>query len=189
MQNSEKRGRKLGSTAQKILLLLEAGIILGLTTRPDRYFKVLKDTAREWKRINSQILHENIKRLYRSQLVTYRENLDKTVSLILARNGKEILLRYRLDNMTIPKPARWDGLWRLVIFDIPERLRKGRVALRNKLKELGFHRLQKSVFVFPYECRNEIDFVIEIFELRPYVRYLVVKEIDTATHLKHIFSL
>src|SRR3989344_4593151 len=59
----------------------------------------------------------------------------------------------------IKKPARWDKLWRLVIFDIPEEERTGRMALAAKLKELGFYPLQKSVFIHPYECKDEIDFI------------------------------
>jgi DNA-binding transcriptional regulator PaaX len=76
-----------------------------------------------------------------------------------------------------------------VVFDIPEKLKRGRDALREKLKELGFYELQKSVFVFPYECRDEIEFIIEIFELRKYVRFGVLEEIDNELHLKKIFEL
>ena len=56
-----------------------------------------------------------------------------------------------------------DGEWRIVIFDIPEKFKKAREALRMKLKELGFLELQKSVFIFPYECEDEINFIVEVF--------------------------
>src|SRR3990167_2211250 len=65
---------------------------------------------------------------------------------------------------------KWDKKWRVVIFDIPEKSRMARDALRRKLKELEFRELQKSVFVHPYECKKEIDFIIEFFNLRHYVR-------------------
>ena len=83
----------------------------------------------------------------------------------------------------------WDGKWRLVIFDIPEEIRKGRDALREKLRKLGFYELQKSVFVFPHECKDEVDFVIEFFGLREYVRYGVLESIDNNFHLKKVFNL
>ena len=83
----------------------------------------------------------------------------------------------------------WDGRWRLVIFDVPEKLRKGRDALREKLKDLGFYELQKSVFIFPYECKNEIDFLIEFFHLRKFVRYGILEKIDNDLHLRKVFGL
>ena len=97
-------------------------------------------------------------------------------------------LTYRFEEMRI-EGRTWDGKWRLVVFDIPEKLRKGRDALRAKIKELGFYELQKSVFVFPYECRDEIDFIVEFFGLRKYVRYGVLEFIDNELHLKEIFDL
>ncbi len=66
---------------------------------------------------------------------------------------------------------------------------KARDALRERLKNLGFYELQKSVFVFPYECQDEVNFLIEFFNLRKYVRYAVVESIDNDLHLRKIFNL
>ncbi len=49
--------------------------------------------------------------------------------------------------------------------------------------------MQKSVFIHPYECKNEIDFITEIFYLVPYVRFLRVKDIDIEIDLKNRFHL
>jgi len=38
----------------------------------------------------------------------------------LSLSGKKRILRYDLDNMKIKKPLKWDGYWRIVVFDIPE---------------------------------------------------------------------
>lgn len=86
------------------------------------------------------------------------------------------------------KRGEWDGKWRLVVFDIPERIKKARDALRGKLRELGFYELQKSVWVFPYGCKNEIDFIIEFFNLKKYVRFCILESIDNELHLKKIFG-
>lgn len=181
--------KHLGPASKKVLLLLEAGLALSLTRRPDHYFRILKKVSKEWKKINERYLRETIKRLYQSKLVDYRENQDGTVTLILSEKGKNKILRYDLDKIEVKKPARWDKLWRLVIFDIPEEKRAGRVALVAKLKELDFYPLQKSVFVHPYECKDEINFILEIFNLVPYVRFLRVKDIDVALDLRERFRL
>jgi len=181
--------RHIGPASKKILLLLETGLVLSLTRRPDHYFRVLKNASKEWKKINERYLRESIKRLYQSKLVDFKENSDGTVRLILSEKGKNKILKYDLDKIEITKPIRWDKLWRVVIFDIPEEENKGRGALRAKLKELGFYPLQKSVFIHPYECKDEIDFIVEIFELAPYVRFMRVKDIDVEQDLKERFHL
>ena len=84
---------------------------------------------------------------------------------------------------------KWDGMWRLVMFDIPERFKKGRNALSLKLKQMGFYPMQKSAFISPYECKNEVDFVVELFNLKLYVRFILVKETDIDLDLKNKFQL
>lgn len=180
---------KIGPVGRKVLLLLGAGLALGLTHQPDQYFRIIKSASREWQKINRQSLYKAIRKLYQSKLIDYKENDDGTITLILTGDGGNRVLRYNLDKIEIKKPARWDRLWRIVIFDIPEKQKEGRNALAAKLKQLGFYPFQKSVFIFPYECRNEIDFIIEVFNLRLYVRFIVAKETDIDLDLKHKFRL
>ena len=181
--------KHLGPASKKVLLLLEAGVVLSLTRRPDHYFRILKKVSKEWKKINERYLRETIKRLYQSKLVDYKENSDGTIRLTLSEKGKNKILKYDLDKIEIKKPVQWDKLWRLVVFDIPEDKNLGRKALAAKLKELGFYPMQKSVFIHPYECKDEIDFIVEIFNLAPYVRFLRVKDIDIELDLKERFHL
>ena len=180
---------KMGPVMQKALLLIEGGLVLGLTTRPDVYFKILKKISKEWKKVNERALRKAIRKLYQSQLIDYKENNDGTVSLILTDKGKKKYLQYNPDAIKIPKPSRWDHLWRLVIFDIPEEKKKGRDALAAKLKGLGFYPVQKSVFIHPYECKNEVDFIVELFDLKSYVRFFIVKETDIEPDLRSRFNL
>ena len=181
--------KKLGPTSKKILLLLEGGLALSLTRRPDIYFSIVKKIAKEWKKINERSLRDSISKLYKSKMIDFRENQDGTVLTVLTNKGKKQILKYDIDKIEIKKPARWDKLWRLVVFDIPEDKNLGRKALAAKLKELGFYPMQKSVYIYPYECKDEIDFITEIFELSPYVRFLRVKDIDIELDLKERFYL
>ena len=107
----------------------------------------------------------------------------------MSKLGKKYALHCKLDEMQIKTPDRWDGLWRIVIFDIPEKRKKAREALRSKLKELGFRELQKSVLVYPYECENEVDFICEVFELRNNVRYIKTNYISNEAELKLKFDI
>ena len=91
--------------------------------------------------------------------------------------------------MLIPKPARWDRKWRIVIFDIPEYLKSTRDIMRARLKQIGMIELQKSVFVHPYPCEKEIEFLTEFYEVKPHVRLIIAESIDSEFHLKTKFKL
>lgn len=156
-----------------------AGVALGLSRTPKNYFKILRDIPKEWREIERKRLLSIVREFYNDRLVDYRENKDGEVEIILTKEGKKKAIKYQLDEMEIKRPDRWDGKWRMVIFDIPEKKKKAREALRNKLKDLGFKELQKSVFIYPYECENEIDFITEVFEIRSYVRF---GRLDTFTN-------
>jgi len=84
--------------------------------------------------------------------------------------------------------ARWDGLWRVVIFDIPVHYNKARTAFRAKLKELGFVQIQKSVWVCPYPCETEILFVADFFSVRRYIEIMEVRSFLHETRLRTHFS-
>ena len=75
------------------------------------------------------------------------------------------------------------------MFDIPERLKKVRETLRYQLKRLGFLELQKSVFVLPYECEHELEYITEFYNIRKYVRVILADKIDNELDLKNKFSL
>src|SRR3990167_8784582 len=62
---------------------------------------------------------------------------------------------YRLESLTIDPNQTWDGLWRVVIWDVPESQRKRRNQIRLVLKHLGFIRIQQSIWVTPFERSEE----------------------------------
>lgn len=179
----------LGVTQKKVLLLLFGGLALGLSGSPRRYFKVLKAIQKEWQEIDRQVLRKAIKSLYESKLIKEKQNSDGTVTLVLTEKGKEKALVYDLDNMKIKKPKQWDKKWRVVLFDIPEKIKKTREAVRNHLKNLGFYEFQKSVFVYPYDCRDEIEYIIEFYDIRRFVRFIIADSIDNELHLKKYHKL
>ncbi|MDP2855982.1 MAG: hypothetical protein Q8N90_02540 [bacterium] len=184
-----KKRVRIGKTMEQIMVLMQGGLALSLSRRPDAHFKILKNIGKELYKINQKHLRQAIKNLYTSQLITCKEDENGNVTLILNDKGKKRALQYNLDAIQIKKPAQWDGLWRLVIFDIPENKKQTRNALSFKLKQMNFYPMQKSVFIHPYDCKNEIDFLIELFDLRPFVRFLIVQKTDIDLKLKNYFDL
>jgi len=103
--------------------------------------------------------------------------------------GKKKVLSYDLEKIKITRQKKWDGYWRLVIFDIPEKNKKARKALSKKLNDMEFFPFQKSVFVCPFECANEIEFVAEFFGVKKYVKRILVKEIENDEFLRSFYNL
>lgn len=174
---------------KKVILLLSAGLALGLTRNPNQYFRVIRETVKEWDDINKRSLDQAIYSLYKSKLVSTKDNHDGTLTLVLSKDGERLALTYNIENMEIKTPAHWDGRWRIVMFDVPEKFKRVRDALRMHLKSMGFYEFQKSVFVHPYPCAKEIDFIIELYLARKYIRFIVATDIDNALELKRHFHL
>lgn len=179
----------MSGTKQKMLLLLLAGIALGFARSPKNYFKILESVSLDWKKIERDKLYRAVREFYKERLVDYREKENEIVEIILTENGRKKALKYKIDELEIKRPVKWDEIWRIVIFDIPEKRKRAREALRLKLRKLGFKELQKSVFIYPYECEDEINFIVEIFGIRPFVRFLRATSITNDAQLKIRFKL
>ena len=156
--------------------------VLGTMINPTTSFTL---DGRPYQREN---YYQALRHLKEKKLVKIEHKKEKTI-IRITKKGKKRVLKYNLDAMRIKKSKQWDGLWRMVIFDIPEEKRGGRDALRSKLKTLGFYKLQKSVFVYPYECEKEITFIKEYYYLDKYVSFVRAKDIDQGSTLKDFFGL
>jgi DNA-binding transcriptional regulator PaaX len=69
----------------------------------------------------------------------------------LSEKGVKKADKYQINDLKIKKPGVWDKKWRVLIFDISDKHKTKREALRGKLKQLRLYQLQKSVWVCPYD--------------------------------------
>lgn len=74
----------------------------------------------------------------------------------LTKKGRKLLDEIYLSNFKITKTDKWDGLWRLVSYDVPEKYKKSRNIFRKVLENNGFIQIHKSLWVSPYDCKEEI---------------------------------
>ena len=94
---------------------------------------------------------------------------DDKIRIELTAKGKEKARKYSIENISIKPVQGWDGRWRLVMFDIPEKDRYIRGIFRDKLVHLGFFRVQQSVWVYPHDCEKEINSLMRILHLEDFV--------------------
>lgn len=171
-----------------LLALLTGAAVLVALSSPYGTRRLLKGLGYELEKWRERRkLFWTLAYLRRKKYISYRHHPDGTTSIVLTEDGRKRALHYKLETLTLTKPKRWDGKWRLVAFDVPEEKRTGRNALRNKLRELGLVQLQKSLWAWPYKCKDEVDFVAETFDIGPYVHYIVAESLTSAKFLEYKF--
>jgi hypothetical protein len=128
-------------------------------------------------------------RLRKQGLIKIEER-NHQVYISLTPEGRQRAGAFQIDKLHIQKPKRWDRKWRILLFDIPEKRKISREALRGKLKELGFVQFQKSVWVHPYNCKAEMELLQEFFGLsRDEMRLIVADSLDGDRELRQQFKL
>ncbi|MBI5134984.1 hypothetical protein HZA86_02000, partial [Candidatus Uhrbacteria bacterium] len=146
-------------TAEEALRLLADIIVAPYTARPSsrKYaYAYLRKHSIDRARFR-KTLHYLISRGY-----VYDTVVGKQRYLEVTSRGRKVLDQPPL---LIPTPKRWDQRWRIVLFDIPATYTKTRNYFREHLKDWGFLPMQRSVYVYPFDCHREVGQLIEFFKL------------------------
>lgn len=91
------------------------------------------------------------------------------------------------DEIEIKRPKKWDGKWRIVVFDVPEDCKRKRDVLRSKLRTLGFYRIQMSVYVYPFECSEAIRGISSRLNIRKFVLIMISEIIENEKKIINVF--
>jgi len=129
-----------------------------------------------------------LKQLRQQEFINHKEDYNGSLLLSLSEKGRLRALNYvfrRLDN----KKEKWDRKWRMISFDIPNSCVKGRKALSYRLKTGGFYKLQESLFVYPYDCKKEIEALVKLFKIEKYICFGLLESINRQNELLRHFKL
>lgn len=182
---------RVGAVNRKILLTLLGGVALGLSSSPGQYFRTFRKLRKEWQKINQGNFNRSFRKLSSEKLIQEQKLPDGSFKLVLTEKGKKVArqLSFLGSAINFKKPKKWDGKWRVVLFDIPEKDRLFRNILRAHLYELDFKKLQHSVFVSPYPFEKEILDLVALYSAEKYVRVITATMIDNEKNLKkHFFK-
>lgn len=183
------------TASQWIIALAVTGVLLTspyggkVISQVIKAYLVEKARAKEiQKEIDSKNISKALYDLKKRRIIQVKEKNGK-VRIILTEKGWLKKLNYDMERMTIPKPTRWDKSWRFLVFDIPEDKRLIRDEFRAGLKRLGFIQFQQSVWVYPYPCEQEVDFLAEYLKVNRFLTLLTVKIKDDAPLRAHFKRL
>jgi len=127
------------------------------------------------------------RRLYEARRLGYFE--EKSNQYTLTKKGMHLLNEDTIWNLEIPTPAKWDGKWHAVLFDIPTRRKKYRDVLRLRLKELGLVLYQDSVWVYPYPLEETIGKVADFYMLSANISFATIEKLTGEEKLRETFNL
>ncbi len=98
--------------------------------------------------------------------------------LQLTDKARRRLAKREMHHISIDIPNIWDGTWRVVMYDIPEKKGGARRALGGSLRKLGFFQLQKSAWIMPFPCRDQVANIAAYFDIDTYVTYFEAQYLD-----------
>lgn len=129
---------------------------------------------KDWSKYNLPRLRYNLKRLHQRKIIEIVEK-NGISEIKLTGKGRTELLKFDLENFELKHQGKWDGKWRLVIYDISKFKKKNQELFRIMLKKLQLLQLQRSVYLTPYPCEKEIRFLKEYFDIG---REVIVMRVD-----------
>ncbi|HSE35549.1 MAG TPA: hypothetical protein VLB83_05510 [Candidatus Paceibacterota bacterium] len=189
----EEVGDRLGKYQRAVLSALGVAGVLAVGAIAPNVIGLISKVEHDRKRAARErspryIIDRACKRLIEAGFVRRVEENGGTY-LRLTEKGSASLTRYMLDGQKIPEPKRWDGHWRMVIYDIPESRKGKRNMLQSSLAEVGFIRLQDSVWVYPHEVAALVVMLKAEFRLGKDVLYLRAESIEHDAWLRRAFNL
>ena len=118
-------------------------------------------------------IYKAIDRLEKDGLLRKRRK-EKNTFLHLTEKGKKAVRKHRKSGGHASR--KWDGKWRVVIFDVPEKRAQARKYLRNYLKSLGFGMVQRSIWITPYDLGRLVDHFSTKMKITDCIYHLTVTQ-------------
>ena len=168
--------------------LVLAGIITIAATSPFFVVNILKG-FKGFKKYPNKKVYDTFYKLKKQGLINFYKK-NNQIYISLTEKGKRRAGWMQINDLKIKKPKKWDGKWRILLFDIAEMKREYREALRGKLKDLNFQLFQKSAWIMPYDCSREVNLLKSFFGLKDgEVRLIVSNNIGDDKELRSSFEL
>lgn len=186
----KKRNVKIGPIGEAILSILVAGTLVTTVAMFPGVVYIIAPFIKKKKYSPRQAISKNLESLITSGLVIQTKNTEGKISLQLTKKGAwEAMLRHQTLPTARNEKKDWDGIWRVVIFDVPNVKNIQRSDLRRAMRMYGFKPLQKSAWVYPFECDNFIALLKSHLGVSHDVLYMKASYIENDRYLRKEFLL
>ena len=172
--------KRLSKRQKEVLKTIGYVGILGAAIFAPNILKILK-----FSKANQRYQYKKIvQKLYNEKIIYLSGE-----RIQLTKKGLGLLKMIQTKEISIKPKKKWNGIWHLVCYDIPENLKKERDCFRRKLIESGFCKIQLSLWVYPYDCKEEIAIISQNLRISPFVAYLNTKYLPRQKFLIRFFKL
>lgn len=87
----------------------------------------------------------------------------------ITQKGRGKIIKMNFESLRFKKEKSWDKKIWLIFADIPVELRSQANVFRKKIKNMGLFTLQRSIWAYPYDIRDEVNFISKYYGLDQYV--------------------
>jgi DNA-binding transcriptional regulator PaaX len=183
----KERRIKIGHIGNTILGLVAVAGAVGVLTLFPGVALGIAPFIKKKKYKQKQAIQKSLDSLIQNGLLKRSFDKDGCEKIELTKRGRwEALLRAPSVDT---RSKKWDSLWRVVVFDIPQDKQKERTELRRAMRLFGFRLLQKSVWVYPFPCDDFILILKERLGVSHDVLYMKVSYIENDKHLRKEFHI
>lgn len=116
-------------------------------------------------------------------------NSDNKKYVKITPRGKTKLNSLLLENTEALVPQTWDGLWRIIILDLPEERKSERESLRYLLKKANFVCVKNTVWISPFPYEHLFSNIKKDLGLSTELMIIVADKLDDQTQKAFLASI
>ncbi|MDO8562008.1 MAG: hypothetical protein Q7S05_04260 [bacterium] len=175
-----------------VALLIVGGVFTVLSIEPVLLAAAMP-FAREYRNTpkDRRRFQKTFSYLRQKKYVTVQSRKGQAEISLTEHGKKRARVNYFSTEASLPiKERKWDKVWRLIMFDIPVGEQLKRDAFRHMVKRLGAVMFQQSVWIYPYNCSEQVSFLSRYFDLpQDNLRLVVSSDIGDDSALRKHFGI
>ncbi len=181
---TEEQIEKFKNVSQIILGIIGvAGVIVLSAVAPnifvaaDKLFNNRSRGRKYTKKVKDLKLSQAFYYMKRSGQIKIKST-GKDFLVSLTKLGRKRLRKLQFETLQIPQNQKWDGKWWQVAADIPTKYKLGADLLRQKIKDMNFFPLQRTLWFYPFDPRDEVEFIANHYNIGRFVTVMEISRLD-----------
>lgn len=188
IEQTAKKRRAWNNIQRAVLSTVAVSGVLLVAMAAPNALQILGGGTRKRYHFNYQV-KSTLGRLVEKGYIRFIEKNGRKYAEITEEGRHVFAVEEKRAQLRLKKKRRWDKRWRIIVFDIPEQYKNYRNQLRTRIQDIGFVRVQDSVWVFPYDCEDLVQLLKTDLRVGTYVLYAVAESIENDAALRKHFNL
>ncbi len=185
-----KTRKRIGKVGAAILCTIATVGVVSLFALTPGIAHIVGPFIKKKKFSQKQILQKNVDSLLKNGLIKKFVNDKGEIQIELTTKGRwEAFIRTKSNDTSNKTKQKWDGIWRVIVFDVPQEKGKTRKELRRAMMLYGFKMIQQSVWVYPHACDDFVSLVKNHLGVSKDVLYMKVSYLENDKILQREFGL